>query len=51
MVCEAGALTSEPYAGELAAADLRQANDSTIALEMALELVARRPVNEFILLL
>jgi hypothetical protein len=33
------------------AADLRQANDSAIALEMALELVAPHPVDEFMLLL
>src|SRR5579875_156086 len=34
-----------------ATADLRQANDSAIALEMALEVVAPRPVSEFMPLL
>ncbi|HEY7388092.1 MAG TPA: hypothetical protein VH640_06260, partial [Bryobacteraceae bacterium] len=46
-----GRAALNPGAFERAAADLRQANDSAIALEMALELVAPHPVNEFMLLL
>jgi hypothetical protein len=46
-----GRIALDPRASERAAADLRQANDSAIALEMALELVAPHPVNEFMLLL
>jgi hypothetical protein len=46
-----GRVALNPGAYERATADLRQANDSAIALEMALELVAPHPVNEFMLLL
>jgi hypothetical protein len=46
-----GRVALNPGAFERAAADLRQANDSAIALEMALEQVAPHPVNEFMLLL
>jgi hypothetical protein len=46
-----GRAALDPRAFERATADLRQANDSAIALEMALELVAPRPVSEFMPLL
>ena len=47
----AGRIGMDPGAFGRAAEDVRRANDSVIALEMALESVAPRPTNAFMLLL